>query len=133
MRRFRNAAVGCVLHSYQTTYITGLIVIEANTYFNLFVRVWSVAPVSEANSKSDSASSRAWRETKRIVRRRIGPVGPFARNTEAAALQLAEDQRVDTRYASFLEYFEASAAQRMERMPDFSPSQRRTALKCSSL
>ena len=31
--------------------------------------------------------------------------GPFARNAEAAAFQLAEDQHVDTRYASFLEYF----------------------------
>src|SRR6266852_4940217 len=59
----------------------------------------------------------------------IGPVGPFARDTEAAAFQLAEDQRVDTRYASFLEYFEALAAQRVERMEDFSPSQRRTGLK----
>ena len=49
---------GLVLHFYQTTYITGLIVIEVNTYFNLFVWVWSVASSSEANSKSDWASSR---------------------------------------------------------------------------
>ena len=63
---------------------------------------------------------------------RVGPVGPFARDTEAAALQLTKDQRVDTSYPPFFEYFEALAAQGMERVTDFSPSQRRTGLKCSS-
>ena len=44
----------------------------------------------------------------------IGPVGPFACDTKAAALQLAEDQRINTGYASFLEYLEALAAQWVE-------------------
>ena len=63
---------------------------------------------------------------------RVGPVGPFACNTEAPALQPSEDQRVDIGYSSFLEYFEALAPKRMERMTDFCPSQMRTAIKCSS-
>ena len=49
-----------------------------------------------------------------------------------APLQLAENQRVDAPYASFLEYFEALAPKRVERVTDLSPSQMRTAIECSS-
>src|SRR5215467_8775884 len=64
------------------------------------------------------------RKTEGVGQWWIGPVGPFACDTEAAAVQLAEDQPVNTGYASFLEYFEALAAQRVERVADFGPSQR---------
>lgn len=74
----------------------------------------------------------AQRQLERIIPRRIGPVRPLARDAETAPLALAEDQRVDARYPSLLEYFEALASKRMERMTDLSPSQRRTGLKCSS-
>jgi hypothetical protein len=33
-----------VFHYYQTTYTTGLILPEENTFFNLFVPAWLVAP-----------------------------------------------------------------------------------------
>src|SRR5687768_14873710 len=39
-------------HPCQTTYITGLIVIEVNTYFNLFVWVWLVPPVARPTPKA---------------------------------------------------------------------------------
>ena len=54
------------------------------------------------------------RETERVVGRRIGPVGPFARDAEGAAIQLTEDQSVDAGQASFLEYFEVLASKRVE-------------------
>ena len=63
--------------------------------------------------------------------RRIGPVGPLARDAKAATLALAEDQGVDPCYASFLEYFEALAAKRMERMTDLRPSQMLVVVQCS--
>ena len=72
------------------------------------------------------------RETERVVQGRIGPVGPFARDAEGAALQLAEDQSVDAGQASFLEHFEALAPKRVGRVTDLSPSQMRAGLKCSS-
>jgi hypothetical protein len=74
----------------------------------------------------------AGRETDRVVQGRIGPVGPFARDTETAPVQLAKDQRVYTGYASFLEYFEALTPKRVERVADLRRSQMRTGLKCSS-
>jgi len=61
-------------------------------------------------------------ETERVIQRRIGPVRPLARDTEAATLAFAEDQRVHARYTSSLEYFEALASKWMEWMTDFCPS-----------
>src|SRR5207248_10815992 len=58
-------------------------------------------------------------ETEGVIPRRIGPVRPLARDAEAATLAFAEDQSVHPRYTSFLEYFEALASKRMERMRDF--------------
>ena len=133
LRRFRNAAVDCVLHSYQTTYITGLIVIEANTYFNLFVRDWSVAPVSEANSKSDSASSR--RGGKPSESDRDGSA-QSVHSRATLKLPRSNSRRISVSTPAMRRFLSTSkrlAAQRMERMPDLRPSQMRTALKCSSL
>ena len=71
-------------------------------------------------------------QTERTVRRRIGPICPFTRNAEGAAIQLAEQKSVDASASALLQNFEALAAKWMERMADFHPSQRRIALKCSS-
>ena len=48
--------------------------------------------------------------------------GVFVKRARFATFGLAQDQRVNSRYASFLKYFEALAAPRMERMPDLRPS-----------
>jgi hypothetical protein len=65
------------------------------------------------------------------MHRRIGPVRPIARDAETAELTLAENQRIDARYAPFLEYFEALPSKRMIWMTDLRPSQIRTAVQCS--
>ncbi len=64
--------------------------------------------------------------------RQIGPVGPLARDTEGASLQLAKNQSVDAGYAPFLEDFEALATKRVKGVTDFSPPQGRAVRKCSS-
>jgi hypothetical protein len=73
----------------------------------------------------------AWPQTKRVISRRIAPVSPVARDAKAATLVLLEDQRINARYTSFLEYFEALASKRMERMADFRPSQMLAVFQCS--
>ena len=44
------------LHLFRTTYITGLILPEENTFFNLFVWEWSVAPVARPTRKASQHS-----------------------------------------------------------------------------
>ena len=73
-----------------------------------------------------------WRETERVVQGRIGPVGPFARDAEGAALQLAQDERVDATCAPLFEYFEVLASKRVEGVTNLRPSQMHAGLKCSS-
>jgi len=73
----------------------------------------------------------AGREAQRVMHRRIGPVRPLARDAETADLAIAENQRIDARYAPLLEYFEALAPKWMKRMTDLRPSQIRTAVQCS--
>src|SRR5438093_738209 len=58
----------------------------------------------------------------RQAERRIGPVCPFARNAEAAAIQLPEKEGINTCYSACFQNFEALAAKRMERMADLRPS-----------
>ena len=72
------------------------------------------------------------RGTNRVVQRRTGPVGPIARDTEGASLQLAEDQSVHACYASFLEYFEPLTPKWVERVTDLGGTQMRVVRKCSS-
>jgi hypothetical protein len=89
--------------------------------------------VQEGNKIEEQLSIKAsWRETNRVVQSRTGPVGPLARDTEGASLQLAEDQSVDTGDASFLEYFEPLPPKGVERMTDLGESQMRVVGKCSS-
>ena len=57
----------------------------------------------------------------------------LARNAEGTTLQLAENERVDTGYAPFLENFKSPTTQRVEGMGDLCPSQRRMGHKCSLL
>ena len=71
-------------------------------------------------------------QTERTVRRRIGPICPFTRNAEGAAVQLAEQKSVDASASALLQNFEALAAQWMEGMADLRPSQMRFVLQCSS-
>jgi len=44
------------------------------------------------------------------VGRRIGPVGPFAREAESAAFQIAENQSIGSGYTALLDYLEALAS-----------------------
>ena len=70
-------------------------------------------------------------DTERLIRRRIGPVRPLARDAETAVLALAKNQRIDAGYTPLLKHFEALASKRMKRMTDLRPSQIRTAVQCS--
>ena len=51
-----------------------------------------------------------------------GEVGPFPSDGEAAALDISQDQRVDTGNASRLQHSEALASTWMERMPNLGPT-----------
>ena len=89
--------------------------------------------VQQGNNIEEQLSIKApWRETNRVLQRWTGPVGPLARDTEGASLQLAEDQSVDAGYASLLEYFEPLPPKRVERVTDLGESQMRVVGKCSS-
>src|SRR6266542_5229170 len=46
------AGSGLVFHFCQTTYTTGLILVEKNTFFNLFVWDWSGAPAGRPTRKA---------------------------------------------------------------------------------
>ena len=70
-------------------------------------------------------------ETERVANRRISPVCPLTRDGETAVRGLAQNQRVDTGYASLLEHFKALPSKRMKWMTDFRPSQIRTVGQCS--
>ena len=51
-----------------------------------------------------------------------GEVGPFPSDGEAAALDISQDQRVDTGNAARLQHSEALAPTWMERMPNLGPT-----------
>jgi hypothetical protein len=61
----------------------------------------------------------------------MSPVCPLTCNAEAAAIKIADQERVYAGYSSRLQYFEALTSKRMEGMPDLRPSQMRFVVKCS--
>jgi hypothetical protein len=61
------------------------------------------------------------------------PIGPFLRHCERAEIRIAQAQRLDARDTSDLPYIEPPAAQGMERVDDFSRSQRLVGPECSSM
>ncbi len=67
-----------------------------------------------------------------ILDRWRAPVGPFAGNAEAAAFYVTQKQRVDTRDAARLQYWEALALERMKWMTDLRPTQMLIERVCSS-
>ena len=71
------------------------------------------------------------RHTDRLVGARRSPISPFFGYGEAAALGIAQNERVDATYPSFLQYEEGLAFAWMKGMADLSPTQRGVARRCS--
>jgi len=67
-----------------------------------------------------------------VINGRSPPIGPFARNAEAAAIYMTEQQCVDARDAARLEDRKTLAPEWMKRMADLSPSQMLVERLCSS-
>ena len=66
------------------------------------------------------------------LRARRRPIGPFPRHRERAEIRIAQAQRLDARDTSDLQNIESPATQGMERVDDFSRSQRLVGPECSS-
>ena len=67
-----------------------------------------------------------------IGNRRCAPIGPFARNAEAAALCMTQKQCVGAGDTPRLQYGKALASEGMKRMTDLSPTQMLAEHLCSS-
>ena len=76
------------LHLYQTTYLIGLILLEEIHFSTFLFGNGQLFQQGGQLEKQFCIESPRWKI--RGVRRRIGPVGPFPRNAEAAAIQLPQ-------------------------------------------